>query len=163
MSIVKHRRGTTSQWASPTQGVLGAGEVGLNTTTDEVKIGDGATAFAALPTLNITDATALGKALVRAADQASAWTALGTVPTANLPDLSVIDYLGTSTNQAAMLAKTGQKGDWTIRTDTGAAFLITGADPTQIGSWTQLPYPDVVAASDNAIGTIFALTLAGVI
>lgn len=44
-----HRRGTTTQWNSPTKGPLKDGEWGLNTTTREAKMGDGSTAFASLP------------------------------------------------------------------------------------------------------------------
>ena len=44
-------------------------------------------------------------------------------------------------NQTAMLALSGQKGDWCIRTDTGAVWIITGTDPTLLGSWTAVSYP----------------------
>lgn len=67
--------------------------------------------------------------------------AAGKLPTAQLPALAVTEFLGSSANQAAMLAKVGQQGDWTTRTDTGTVWIITGADPTQVASWTQITYP----------------------
>lgn len=66
-----------------------------------------------------------------------------------LPAIAITDYLGASANQAAMLAKTGQKGDWTIREDLGTVWLVTGATPTQLASWTQLGYPTIPVTSVN--------------
>lgn len=60
---------------------------------------------------------------------------------AQLPDLAITDYLGTVANQAAMLALTGQKGDWAIRSDDGKVYVITGSTPSSIGSWTAMSYP----------------------
>jgi hypothetical protein len=65
----------------------------------------------------------------------------GKLPTSQLPALAVTEYLGTAANQTAMLALSGQKGDWTIRSDSGAVWIITGETPSQIGSWTQMSYP----------------------
>lgn len=63
------------------------------------------------------------------------------LPAAQLPALAITEFLGSSANQAAMLAKTGQQGDWTTRTDLGTVWIITGSDPTQLASWTALTYP----------------------
>lgn len=71
----------------------------------------------------------------------------GKLPTSQLPSLAVTEYLGSSANQTAMLALTGQKGDWTIRSDSGAVWIITGDTPSQIGSWTQMSYPAAPVAS----------------
>ena len=65
----------------------------------------------------------------------------GKVPQAQLPAIAITEYLGEVANQTAMLALSGQKGDWCIRTDTGAVWIITGTDPTLIGSWTSVSYP----------------------
>ena len=51
---IQVRRGTTSEW-STSNPILAAGEVGYNTTLDQIKIGDGTTAFNSLeyfPTLS---------------------------------------------------------------------------------------------------------------
>lgn len=63
----------------------------------------------------------------------------GVLPTSQLPSIAVIDFLGSVSSQAAMLALTGQKGDWCIRTDLGQTWIITGNTTTQIGSWTAMP------------------------
>ena len=48
-----------------------------------------------------------------------------------------------------MLAISGEKGDWVTRSDDGKVYLITGDDPTQIGSWTALSYPASPVLSVN--------------
>jgi hypothetical protein len=63
------------------------------------------------------------------------------LPAAQLPAIAITEYLQPSSSQAAMLAKDGQQGDWTIRTDLGTVWVITGANPTQLASWTELGYP----------------------
>ena len=65
----------------------------------------------------------------------------GKVPQAQLPAIAITEYLGEVANQTAMLALSGQKGDWCIRTDTGAVWIITGTDPALLGSWTSVSYP----------------------
>jgi hypothetical protein len=64
-----------------------------------------------------------------------------------LPDIAVVSYLGSAASQAAMLALTGQQGDWCIRTDLSTTWVITGANPAVIGSWTQLSYPTAPVTS----------------
>jgi Pectate lyase superfamily protein len=72
----------------------------------------------------------------------SAYTDLaGTVPAAALPALAVVDFLDAVASQSAMLALTGQKGDWCNRTDLGSTWVIKGTDPTQLASWQELLYP----------------------
>ncbi|QWY80113.1 hypothetical protein SEA_STRAWBERRYJAMM_31 [Microbacterium phage StrawberryJamm] len=68
---------------------------------------------------------------------------------AQLPALAVTEFLETSSSQAAMLAKTGQRGDWTIRTDLGTVWLITGTTPTQLSSWTEMGYPTAPITTVN--------------
>lgn len=93
-------------------------------------------------------------AVVAAGDNlAAVWAVLGTVPTDKLPNLAMVQYKGMKADQAAMLATTGELGDWITRTDTGGAFIITGSDPTQLASWTALPYP-ALDADLTAIGAL---------
>lgn len=65
----------------------------------------------------------------------------GLVPTSALPALAVVEYLGAASNQAAMLALVGQRGDWCTRVDLGTTWVITGDTPSQLASWTALSYP----------------------
>ena len=81
----------------------------------------------------------------------------GKVPSGQIPDLAISDYLGSVASQTAMLALTGQKGDWCNRSDTGTVFVISGSDPTLIGSWTQLNYP--TAPVTSVAGKTGAVTL----
>lgn len=69
------------------------------------------------------------------------------LPASQLPAIALVEYLGPSANQAAMLAKVGQSGDWTVRTDLGTTWVITGTTPSQLASWTQLSYPTVPVTS----------------
>jgi len=58
-----------------------------------------------------------------------------------LPDLAISDYLGSVADQTAMLALSGQKGDWCIRLDNAKVYIITGSSPAVLGDWTALSYP----------------------
>ena len=71
------------------------------------------------------------------------------VPASQIPDLAITDFLGACADQAAMLAKTGQKGDWVTRSDDGKVYVITGDTPSQASSWTALSYP-VAGGQQNA-------------
>jgi hypothetical protein len=79
------------------------------------------------------------------------------VPAAQIPDIAVSDYLGSVANQTAMLALTGEKGDWCTRSDTGTNFIITGSDPSVIGGWTELSYPTAPVTSVNSATGVVVL------
>lgn len=120
-SEVQVRSGTTTEWADtdPSDGteapVLGLGEVGVNTTTGEVSIGDGATAFAALAKhkpVRVTTLTALVAGTKTVTDAAITATAL---------ILPVLKALGTITVPKAVAC--------TART-AGVSYVITSADAT---------------------------------
>jgi hypothetical protein len=79
----------------------------------------------------------------------------GLVPTSQLPSLAVTEYLGSVANQTAMLALSGQKGDWAIRTDTGSTWVIVGTNPSVIGSWVELATPaDAVSSVNGYTGSV---------
>lgn len=82
----------------------------------------------------------------------------GKLLTSQLPNLAVVDYIGEVANETEMLALSGQRGDWCNRSDTGTVFFITGPDPTQLSSWTQLNYP--TAPVTSVAGRTGAITLA---
>jgi len=71
----------------------------------------------------------------------------GKLPAAQLPAIAVQDFLGTVATQAAMIALVGEKGDWAIRSDRGTVFIITGANPAVLGSWTEMAYPTAPVTS----------------
>lgn len=82
----------------------------------------------------------------------------GFVPTSQIPAIAITDFLGTVANQAAMLALSGQKGDWAIRSDTGTTWVISGNTPSNLSSWTQMPSAGAPVVSVN--GLTGAVTLA---
>ncbi|WVQ00116.1 tail fiber protein [Synechococcus phage MA10] len=65
----------------------------------------------------------------------------GKLLTSQLPDLAITEFLGQVANETAMLALTGQEGDWAIRTDDSKVYVITGSNPTLASNWTSLSYP----------------------
>jgi hypothetical protein len=73
-----------------------------------------------------------------------------------IPDLAITDFLGACADQAEMLAKTGQKGDWVTRADDGKVYVITGDTPSQASSWTALSYP-----AAPTLSTLGAVSKAG--
>lgn len=83
---------------------------------------------------------------------ANGYASLGSdakVPASQIPDIAISEYLGAVADQTAMLALTGEKGDWCTRTDTGTNFIITGDNPTLISDWTELSYPVAPVTSVN--------------
>ena len=85
----------------------------------------------------------------------------GVIPTSQIPALAVTEFLGTVSSQTGMLALTGQKGDWCNRTDVSSTFIITGTDPTQISSWTELDYPAADVTSVNSQTGAVVLSASG--
>lgn len=82
----------------------------------------------------------------------------GKLPAAQLPAIAITEYLGEAADQAAMLLLDGQQGDWTVRTDTGTVWIITGDDPSDVGDWTELSYP--TAPVQSVAGKTGVVTLA---
>lgn len=88
VTTIQLRRGTASQWTSANP-ILAAGEFGLETDTNEFKLGNGTDAWTTLPywismvaghthtAAQISDSTATGRALITALDAAAARTAIG--------------------------------------------------------------------------------------
>ena len=82
----------------------------------------------------------------------------GKLSVSQVPDLAISEFKGAVANQSAMLAITGEKGDWVTRNDDGKVYLITGDDPTSASDWTALSYPvqDVAGAT---LGTFTGSTI----
>jgi hypothetical protein len=137
---------------------------------DGTTIGGTTAAAGAFTTLSSSSTTTLNGTTIPASATLVVATQLGAangvatldsgskLTTSQLPDLAITEYLGDSANEAAMLAKVGQKGDWTTRTDLGTVWVITGNDPTLLASWTQLSYP--TAPVTSVAGKTGAVTLA---
>lgn len=101
-----------------------------------------------------------GKQSTATKNQANGYAGLdsnGKLSDAVLPDLAVTEYLGEVATEAAMLALTGESGDWCTRTDSGTVFVITG-NPATVGGWMQLSYPGTPVKSVAGKTGIVTLT-----
>ncbi len=105
------------------------------------------------------DATALtAETAARiAADALKADLVGGVIPTAQIPAIAITTFLGSVSSQAAMLALAGQSGDWCNRSDTSTAWVVIGADPTQLSSWAQINYPASPVTSVNGQAGVVVL------
>ncbi|MBU6250963.1 MAG: hypothetical protein KGO47_07355 [Cyanobacteria bacterium REEB417] len=84
----------------------------------------------------------------------------GVVPTSQIPAIAISEYLGAAASQGAMLALVGQRGDWCIRTDSGAgagAWMLAGEPSSLLANWVQIPMPAVPVQSIN--GQVGAVVL----
>lgn len=73
----------------------------------------------------------------------------GVIPSSQIPAVAISDFLGTVTNQTAMLALVGQRGDWCIRTDEGRTYILIADTPTLISSWQYVVTPTSPVTSVN--------------
>ncbi|GEP46419.1 hypothetical protein [Brevifollis gellanilyticus] len=104
-----------------------------------------------------SDVTGLTASLAGKADLVG-----GVIPTAQIPAIAITSYLGSVASQAAMLALSGQTGDWCNRSDTSTAWVITGATPNQLSSWSQISYPASPVTSVNGQSGVIVLSAANV-
>lgn len=112
-------------------------------------------------TLTTTVATSLNGSPI--ATDASVATAIaskadlvgGVVPSSQIPDIAITQFLGTVANQAAMLALVGDRGDWCIRSDVSKVAVLNADDSSLLASWTFLEYPTGGVTSVNGFtGTV---------
>lgn len=141
VTAIQVRRGTAAQWTTANPLLL-AGEIGFESDTNKVKIGDGATAWAAL------------KYLVDPGSNSGVATldANGKVPTTQLPNLAISDTSVVAT-QAAMLALTAEVGDVAVRTDVGKTFILKASPATTLANWTELLAVGAPTTMTGADGT----------
>ena len=70
----------------------------------------------------------------------------GKIPTNQLPAIAINDTWVVA-SQVAMLALTAQRGDVAIRSDQGAAYVLSADDPTVLANWIAFPQPTVAVLS----------------
>ena len=93
-----------------------------------------------------------------AADALKADLVGGKVPLSQLDSVVISDFLGDVASEAAMLALVGMRGDWAIRTDLSAAFILIADNSTQLASWKRLPTPaDLVSSVNGRTGVVSGL------
>jgi len=71
-----------------------------------------------------------------------------------IPPIALSEFLGTVANEAAMLALTGQRGDWCTRSDTSASYILESDDPTSANNWTALTSPGSVLSVNGYTGVV---------
>lgn len=79
----------------------------------------------------------------------------GVIPTSQIPAVAITEFLGSVASEAAMLALTGQQGDWCLRTDVAVGYVIVGADPSVIAGWEAFTVPgSAVTSINDQVGTV---------
>lgn len=86
----------------------------------------------------------------------------GVIPTAQIPAIAITEFLGAVADESAMLALTGQRGDWCIRQDTSMAYILITEDPTQAANWIAIPHPQSPVLSVNGQTGVVVLNKADV-
>ncbi|MGY0497040.1 phage upper tail fiber protein [Nocardia sp. FBN12] len=99
--------------------------------------------------------TSLGKA-----DSAVQVDGSGKLPAAIIPAVALAEFLGAVGSQSAMLALTGQRGDWCTRTDTGTDWQVIAEPSTALANWRERTYPASPVSTVN--GRTGAVTTAAV-
>lgn len=78
----------------------------------------------------------------------------GKIPNSQLPSVAIVEFLGAVANQSAMLALTGQPGDWCLRTDNGLRYMLIGDDPSDVNDWLSLSAADAVSSVNGHQGIV---------
>lgn len=73
----------------------------------------------------------------------------GQILAAQIPAVALTDFLGAVGTQAAMLALTGQRGDWCTRTDRGTDWQLIAEPSSTLANWREKTYPASPVSSVN--------------
>jgi len=73
----------------------------------------------------------------------------GVIPTSQIPAQAVSDFLGDVASEAAMLALTGQRGDWCIRTDVNRTYFLINEPAATLANWRYIETPASPVVSVN--------------
>lgn len=73
----------------------------------------------------------------------------GVIPSSQIPSIAITEFKGAVASEAAMLALTGERGDWCIRIDMDMAYILVNEDPTQAANWVAIPHPQSPVMSVN--------------
>ena len=80
----------------------------------------------------------------------------GKIPSNQLPSIALSEYLGDVASEAAMLALSGQRGDWCVRTEftPDRIFILKTDDPSSAANWTDITGPGAVLSVDGRTGAV---------
>ena len=131
--VIKLRRGTTGQWAGSSR-VLQIGELGLDTTLNKIKSGDGASLWGSLPFLNVlpSELTELSQDAVNAALVAGTGLSKTYNDGANTITLNVDTATIATTNyvDSAITSVNNQSGTtYVLVSDVGSADGVASLGP----------------------------------
>ncbi|MFC9995765.1 hypothetical protein [Nocardia sp. NPDC127526] len=96
-----------------------------------------------------TDLDSAVQSSLARADSAVQVDGTGKLPEALIPSVAMTDFLGAVATQAAMLALSGQRGDWCTRTDKGTDWQLIAEPANQLSSWRERTYPASPVSSVN--------------
>lgn len=180
MTTIQLRRATASSWTS-IDPILALGEVGVETDTLRLKVGDGVSLWSALPYFvsDWDDVTNRPTELVAGGGQVNGFATLdgnGKVPVAQLP-ASLMQYQGVwdaDTNSPSLVDGTGNVGDVYRITVAGSRNLGSGAIDFAVGDyviynsslvWEKSDTTDAVATVAGRTGnvTLSASDVSGVV
>ena len=171
MTQIQLRRGAASAWTAANP-VLAVGEVGIETDTYKIKVGDGTQTWTALPYFVHSWADVTGKPTVIAAGstQAAARSAIsaasldgnGKVPVSELPN-SIMQYQGTydaTANSPSLVNGTGDVGDVYRVSVAGSRNFGAGAISLEVGDYVIYNNSGVWEKSDttDAVSTVAGRT-----
>ena len=180
MTQIQLRRGTASAWTTANP-IMALGEVGIETDTYKIKVGDGLTAWSSLGYFVHSWSDVTGKPAVIAAGstQAAARSAIsaasldgnGKVPAGELPN-SIMEYQGTwnaSTNSPSLSNGTGSAGDVYRVSVAGSRDFGAGSISFDVGDyviysgsvWEKSDTTDAVSSVAGRTGAV-TLTVADV-
>lgn len=79
----------------------------------------------------------------------------GKLDPAQLPNLSITEFLGEVANQSEMINSVGERGDWVIRSDDGLKYVLIADDYSDPISWKDMPSgQDLVASVNGQTGNV---------
>ena len=174
---IQLRRGTTSQWAATVDSIVGgtilsSGEVGVNTETKQMKVGDGSTRWVSLPYFasgTITSVTAGAGITVytTAGSSASSGAISVAVDTNYVMARNIIDtkgdlIVGSENDTPSILPVSATANHVLLVDSTTATGVKWGAVPTLNQSTTGTA-ANVTGATNATLSTLSALTSVGTI
>ena len=174
---IQLRRGTTSQWAATVDSIVGgtilsSGEVGVNTETKQMKVGDGSTRWVSLPYFasgTITSVTAGAGITVytTAGSSASSGAISVAVDTNYVMARNIIDtkgdlIVGSENDTPSILPVSATANHVLLVDSTTATGVKWGAVPT-LNQNTTGTAANVTGATNATLSTLSALTSVGTI
>ena len=174
---IQLRRGTTSQWDATVNSIVGgtilsAGEVGVNTETKQIKVGDGSTTWGALPYFasgTITSVTAGNGITVytTAGSSASSGAISIAIDETAIFAKNIIsakgDLIVGTANDTAVVLPVGTTANHTLLVDSSTATGVKwGAVPT-LNQNTTGTAANVTGTTNATLTTLSALTSVGTI